>query len=65
MSIAYQLRWLKPDEYTGPAKLLAYYCQKNEAQYANQPDFNEKHFQAAIKLALATLTEQSQNRTEQ
>lgn len=59
MSIAYQLRWLKPDEYTGSARLFAYYCQKNQAKYADQPEFDEKHFQAAIKLALSTLTEQA------
>jgi len=55
MPIAYPLRWLKPDQLSGSARHFAHVCQNNFDQYAQHKNFNQKHFNAAIKLVLERL----------
>lgn len=62
MSIIYQLRWLKPEEYEGAAQTLALHCQNRITDYAEQTDFDEIQFQTGIKLALSTLIKQKENK---
>jgi hypothetical protein len=59
MPIAYPLRWLKPDELSGSARHFARFCQNNFDQYAQHKNFNQKHFNAAIKLVLERLEDPS------
>ncbi|MGV6808624.1 MAG: hypothetical protein ACWA5U_01995 [bacterium] len=55
LPMAYSLRWLKPDELSGSARHFAYFCQNNFDHYSQHKNFNQKHFNAAIKLVLEQL----------
>jgi hypothetical protein len=55
MTLAYQIRWLKADDYSGTAKQFAHYCIDHIQDYTSSTDVDQKTLEEAIKLALATL----------
>lgn len=55
MTLAYQIRWLKTDDYSGTAKQFANYCIDHANDYANNTDIDPNTLDEAIKLALSTL----------
>jgi hypothetical protein len=61
MTQTYQIRWLKPDNYTKTAKHFAHYCVEHAQAYANSTPVSQKTLDDAIKLVLSTLQDAQSN----